>query len=133
MKKFLCVLILCVIPVVAFSDGIDLSSMSFDDLIALRYKIDSEILSRPEWKETEVPQGTWVVGEDIPAGSYSIRAKATDDSVLIRIYKNSNDSIGNAHYIYQDNQIIGKIILSDGMIVELSNLAIFAPPKGLGF
>ena len=45
------------------------SWLSTQELIALRKQVDDEIHSRPEWKEVEVPTGTWHVGTDIPAGA----------------------------------------------------------------
>ena len=57
----------------AFAD-VDLSGMTFDELVALRDQIDLAIWNSQEWQEVEVPQGVWRVGEDIPAGKWTIRA-----------------------------------------------------------
>ena len=51
----------------------DLSTMSYDELVALKDQINLAIWQSDEWQEVEVPQGVWVVGEDIPAGKWTIR------------------------------------------------------------
>lgn len=86
MKKILCIvlaaaLIGCLaLPVAA--EGIDLSALSWDELIALKAEINKELTTRDEWQEVVVPQGVWVVGEDIPEGKWTVRC-ATQDVVQI--------------------------------------------------
>ena len=58
----------------AIADGIDLSQLSIDELVALKDKINLAIWNSQEWQEVKVPQGVWKVGEDIPAGHWSIEA-----------------------------------------------------------
>lgn len=76
MKKILCsilsAVLLCSLSTPVFSDGIDLSSLSWDELIALKDQINQELTTRDQWQEVEVPQGLWVVGEDIPEGMWTI-------------------------------------------------------------
>lgn len=76
MKRILAFLLVvaligCVaLPVAA--EGIDLSGLSWDELIALKAQINQELTTRDQWQEVEVPQGLWVVGEDIPEGMWTI-------------------------------------------------------------
>nr|DAH41752.1 MAG TPA: hypothetical protein [Caudoviricetes sp.] len=76
MKKILCsilsTVLLCSLSTPVFSDGIDLSALSWDELIALKAQIDQELTTRDQWQEVEVPQGLWVVGEDIPEGMWTV-------------------------------------------------------------
>lgn len=51
----------------------DLSGMSYDELVDLKDTIDLAIWSSNEWQEVQVPYGVWVVGEDIPAGKWTIK------------------------------------------------------------
>ena len=74
MKRFLIIyivfaLIISTIP--AYAD-IDLSGVSYDELIALKDQIYAAIWNSGEWKEAIVPAGVYVVGENIPAGQYTI-------------------------------------------------------------
>lgn len=75
MKRIL-VLVLAVMMLIggAMAEGIDLSGMSFDELVALKEQLNLAIWNCQEWQEVEVPKGVWVVGEDIPAGKWTIKA-----------------------------------------------------------
>ena len=72
MKRILCIFIcfLCLCSS-ALSD-VDLPSMSFESLAALRDQILREMMSRDEWQEVVVPVGTYQVGKHIPAGHWII-------------------------------------------------------------
>lgn len=75
MKKLLAVfLILALMVPTALAESIDLSGLAFDDLVALRDRINLAIWQSAEWQEVTVPQGVWKVGEDIPAGHWTIMA-----------------------------------------------------------
>ena len=74
MKK-LFVLLLAVLLLFAGSaaaDPVDLSGMTFDQLVALRDQLNLAIWNSQEWQEVTVPIGVWTVGEDIPAGHWTI-------------------------------------------------------------
>lgn len=62
----------------AAADPVDLSGMSFEDLVALKDRINLAIWNSQEWQEVTVPAGVWVVGEDIPAGHWTIRPLPND-------------------------------------------------------
>lgn len=132
MKKLLSVILLvCMIPVCA--GAVSLSDLSFDELVELRNQINAEIVARPEWKQTEIPAGEWVVGEDIPAGSYSI--SVTGKQSLVQIWEKAvNDYTGGGLLF---NQIIkdkyGKIKLKEGWIFTLTKPVILSKPESLGF
>lgn len=79
MKKLICALLAValtgclVLP--ACAESIDLSALTWEELLELKAAITMEQLSRDEWQEVEVPQGVYVVGEDIPAGKWTVRCK----------------------------------------------------------
>ncbi|MBQ6364680.1 MAG: hypothetical protein IJH81_05860 [Lachnospiraceae bacterium] len=52
---------------------IDLSGMSYEELAELKDQISLAMWDSEEWQEVTVPQGTWIVGEDIPAGHWTIK------------------------------------------------------------
>ena len=75
MKRILCllsVLVFTLAPVALADDSIDLSGMTYAELIALKNKINFAIWNSQEWQEVTVPQGVWKVGEDIPAGHWTV-------------------------------------------------------------
>lgn len=61
---------------------VDLSGMSYDELVELKDRINKAIWDSEEWQEVTVPQGIYQVGEDIPAGHWTIEAC---DGVLSQI------------------------------------------------
>lgn len=129
MKKIIAILLVVLSISVAFADT-DFSSMSYDELIELQKSLTAEIMSRPEWKEVNVPSGVWIVGEDIPAGTYSIRIRSGFSSRIDCV-----DAKGRQvcyQYIHE-NEPIGKIVLLDGYKITISAPVIFAPPVSLGF
>ena len=132
MKKLICILLVCIIPVIAYA-AVELSSMSYNDLLSLQKQIVAEIMSRPEWKEVTVPAGSWRVGEDIPAGTYSMRSDFAGVTVWRREIDDYADNGLYYNEIIQRSGPCGKIILESGMLVELSAEVVFAPPLSLGF
>ena len=73
MKRFFLVFLsLLLLSGVSAADPVDLSGMSFDELVELRDQINLAIWNSQEWQEVTVPAGVWVIGEDIPAGHWSI-------------------------------------------------------------
>ena len=130
MKKLVCIIaIMCLIPMFALSDSI--TEMSYDELISMHQQLVKEIMSRPEWKEVTVPAGIWVIGEDIPAGTYSLT---------------STDEYGSSISVYADKTMddydfvsisgkspLGKYTFAEGMVIDISRAVIFAPPVILGF
>lgn len=74
MKKLFVALFIAalLIPVFA-SANVDLSSMSYDELVILKDQINLAMWNSEKWQEVTVPDGLWVVGEDIPEGHWTIR------------------------------------------------------------
>ena len=79
----------------------------------------------------EVPAGTYIIGEDIPAGDYTISFKNGIGS-MVDLY-DENGKIITSNYLYKDNSTIGKIPLYYGHIIQTSGPLIFEPYKGLAF
>ena len=139
MKRLLSVLlILCLLPIFALAD-FDLSALSFAELKALQTQLNTELVNRPEWKEVTVPKGYYVIGEDIPEGTYSITLKDKKGSCYIGVwgyavkdYKTNGGLIYNLLLMSDDNTI-GRIVLKAGWTIEFSNSVIMQPPKGLDF
>lgn len=84
MKKTMCVFIvlMMLMPAQAVCE-IDLSGMSYEELVELKDRINIAIWQNNEWQEVEVPKGVYKVGEDIPAGKWTIKAA---DGITAHIY-----------------------------------------------
>lgn len=52
--------------------AVDLDNMGLDDLLTLREQIDAAIWANPEWEHVELARGAYLVGEDIPAGRWTL-------------------------------------------------------------
>lgn len=134
MKKLICItMILCILPVIALAD-VDLSSLTYDELLALRDQLNGEIISRPEWKEVTVPSGIWYVGKDIPVGSYSI--KPYNKGAFLTV-ENPSATFGKLiinQGVRNESNSVGKVELKEGYIVTVDGGSlIFTPPESLGF
>lgn len=131
-KKFLSViLVLCLLPVIALAE-VDLSAMSVDELIALNKAVVMELMSRKDFKEVTVPAGEYKVGEDIPAGIYTVKVKANQFASLNVL--DSKKNYTSKIYVVEVDNPIGKLVLEEGEIVATTySSVIFTPYAGLGF
>lgn len=102
MKKFLIVaIVICMMIPCALSEDIDLSALSFEQLVALKERINLALFSSDEWQEVVVPQGIWLVGKDIPAGKWTLTAQQTDDGITYIQYGSKlNDNKNEIEYKY---------------------------------
>lgn len=134
MKKIISIIVL-VVMLLSFSLAVaetNLSELSYDELIALQKDITNEIMSRPEWKEVEVPAGQYTIGVDIPAGWYSMKQKGKWDSLYLRWYPNPDDDYWD-YVLVTNDEGISRFELKEGVRIYLKQTTIFAPPRSLGF
>ena len=54
----------------SMAEGIDISTLSDDELVALMARVQEEIVARHIEGTANLAGGTYIVGKDIPAGSY---------------------------------------------------------------
>lgn len=104
------VLIFALVPA-AFAE-VDLSGMSYDELVALKDQINLAIWNSAEWQEVEVPQGVWEVGADIPAGKWTILPGASGNTYVkigteikdggTDVRSKASETIRNEKYNYFD-------------------------------
>lgn len=115
---------LMLIPCFSFAET-DLSGMSVDDLVSLKTAIVGELMARDEVKTVTVPAGEYIVGEDIPAGKYSVATSASMVMLTVNEYKEA--------YVVTPNDPIGKLSLKNGDVLALSSGCDFSVYVGLGF
>jgi len=104
---------------------------STDLLLQVKSVIDVELASREDLnKEVDVPQGLYIIGIDIPAGTYTITAAG--EIAMVTLYT-SDDNLITMHSMYE-GEAIGKIDLQFGQKIEITGSAVvFSTYKGLGF
>ena len=141
MKKIISLFLVFVILSMpaALAEEIDVKKYSYKQLELIEKAIRHEMMTRPEWKRVTVPVGIWKVGDDIPAGTYSIRA--TPEGItsvnLWRMAKDdysSNGLILCESVIFDETDLIGKVIFEEGNVLEISGSPVYlCPPVSLEF
>ena len=90
-----------------------------EQLMELRRNVEQEIVSRKIAKKASIPKGAYVVGEDIPVGTYSVTKGRDDDwNDTFKVYSNSTKKNIVYRYGMPDGAVLGKVILEKGMVVE---------------
>jgi len=118
------------------SAGIDLSGMSYDELVALHSGVISAMAESDGAISFRAEAGEYVVGQDIPAGAYSVK-QAPDAGFAVLIVQGA-DGRKRVHEYFDPKEhagkVIGRISLEDGEYLVLENYAfVFAPPAGITF
>ncbi len=96
------------VPALAFT--FDFSPYSNEELIVLETALQKEKLDRGIAKSANVPAGSYTIGEDIPAGDYSIELANGQAIGVVMV----NDGLGAMYSLTSDNPTVGKISLSEG-------------------
>lgn len=105
MKKLLTIIltIVLILPAAALSETATLSDYSVAELEYMLAVVRNEILSRYEYGEVTVPPGHYVVGEDIPAGHWTIKY-APGEIGIVSYFKEANTTgIEPADTLYDFN------------------------------
>ena len=95
MKKWLAVvfvLLLMACSSLSLAEGIDISTLSDDELVALMNRVQEEIVARHIEGTANLAEGKYIVGKDIPAGTYIYTCLATgDDWGNVTIYSEKGE------------------------------------------
>lgn len=119
--------------------GLDLSALSYSELEELKNKIEAEMETREEWPGVYVPSGVYIVGEDIPVGTYSVRLCDQAQKGHVSVWgKAVDDYYGGGGLVLSmvfgwESLFYGKAELKKGWIVEVKGDCYFGPPIKLGF
>jgi hypothetical protein len=134
MKKLIALILILAIlvPAASLADLPDISGLTEDELLELNRKIQFRLFSEQLVNGIKVPPGTYIIGEDIPAGTYRIEITGgtgyydlnqENGGLLI-----SSGLTGKAYDITE----IGKMTFSDGNALKLVNSTfILYPYTGL--
>lgn len=134
-KVVMLVLALVMVGAVALAE-VDLSGMTFDELVALRKQVDQAIWASDGWQEVEVPGGEYEVGPEIPAGKWTVSA----DSLLTMMEVYSSEEKKGSFDGLIDSKVLSNnepynVTLKEGQYVTLSDAVTFKPytSAALGF
>lgn len=81
MKSVLLLFLAFLFIMPGYAEDIDLSNLTYTELIALKNRINIAIWESEEWQEVIVPPGMYRVGIDIPAGRWNVRISDIDGNV----------------------------------------------------
>ena len=141
MKKIFSLLLVFVILSMpaALAEEIDVKKYSYKQLELIEKAIRHEMMIRPEWKRVTVPVGIWKVGDDIPAGTYSIRA-TPEGITSVNLWRRAKDDYSSnglilcESVIFDETDLIGKVIFEEGNVLEISGSPVYlCPPVSLEF
>lgn len=110
-----------------------LADYSLEELQALAAACDAEIVRRTT-ESFDVPTGTYIIGEDIPAGTYRIERLA--NSAAVKVWPSAAlaaDPYAYSFYegLYMDDPVIGKLQLVAGNILVLDAAVRFSLYQGI--
>ena len=90
---------------------VDLSDMTTDELIALHEQV--QLMLFEQMKSVTVPQGIWLVGKDIPAGTYLIRCAdlGRSEKSLRLCYLLWGTQEPNVYGVFPNNSSLGSILI----------------------
>lgn len=139
MKKML-IAVLCaaLFSTVAVAE-IDLSGMTFDELVELQKAVNLAIAESDGWQEVSVPLGVWAVGDDIPAGRWVMGTDVEWSFVEVYGGRNGDGTFDGQDYVTGAVVNKGETLVQDlyeGQYVQISvNPIKFSPYTGssLGF
>ena len=155
MKKLLTIILILAlaVPAAALADLPDISNLSYDELVQLKDSINLAMWNSQEWQEVTVPQGIWVVGKDIPAGTWTVKCatdslssvafgdtlRGTGTDLKITKYYHIETIVSPDYKFFEKDKDITEYTLTvkDGDYIQIKNASvIFTPDTGkpsLGF
>ena len=132
MKKLISFTLALVMILLAASAFAEFADLTLEDLQAQAARIQAEINARMG-DGFQLYPGQYIVGEDIPAGKYRVETVKSygivtvykaDGRLLLSEFLNATDP--------DDNAVIGKVALEDGMTVEIESTQFrFVPYVGI--
>lgn len=133
MKKFLAlILAMILLGGSAAAETPDLSGLTTDELLSVIREAQSLLFDQQLVDGVRVPQGTYIIGEDIPAGTY--RIEITDGTGYYDVRDVPNGYLIHSGLTGKSYNVteIGKITLEAGNELKLVNSTfIFYPYTGL--
>lgn len=123
MKKLITMILILAlaVPALALADLPDISALTVEELIELNHQIQNRLFSEQLVNGVKVPPGTYIIGEDIPAGTY--RVEITGGTGFYDLNQEADGHLittGLTGSLYDVTEI-GKMVLEDGNELKLYN------------
>lgn len=107
-------------------------TLETSELLEVNQVLQSILFERILPEGVRVPQGTYIIGEDIPAGTY--RIEITDGTGYYDVYDKQDGKLIHSGLTGKSYKVteIGKITFEDGNVLKLVNSTfIFYPYTGI--
>ena len=144
MKKLFTVFLIVtfLVPCFALADLPDLSDLSYEELVKLRGMVQRAIWDTDEWQSVTVPAGVYRIGDEIPAGHWTIQTsvyslvaihygkKLTEPGTEIDYSTSLYDCIITLDLERKNELHQIDIILKEGNYISFSGEVIFYPYNG---
>ena len=137
-RLFALALALVILAVPALADDNPLADYSMEELQGTAAVIQAEILRRAGEPFTVYP-GIYVIGVDIPAGTY--RIEMVKGAGKLFVFTDPDDVPTHVPDYYSGwfqrdsdmgTEVIGRIVLQAGMAIDLGSTVTFVPYTGVG-
>lgn len=129
MKKLITffLILTLVVPAAALADLPDISGLSQDELIELSHQIQLRLFNEKLVNGVVVPVGTYIIGEDIPEGSYRLELETPLNNSMITINSKNKGKVIGSHLLGEIYGFfeVGKITLEKDQVIEIT----FGPLK----
>lgn len=140
MKKLLALSLVLLLSFcsVAAAEGVDLSAMTLDELVALHERVDAEIDARIGCDPDVISAGVYVAGESIKAGKYNILsseehfgftvATFASKALYEQAFAENNEALASFQ-CYVSSGESAFVQLDDGMVLLISDTALIEEAK----
>ena len=134
MKRLITIILILAltVPAAAMADLPDITELSIEELTELGHLIQERLFSRQLIDGITVHQGTYIIGADIPAGTYRVEITGIGGYYDLYEYdggrKIATGLTGSTYDVYD----IGKLELKEGNVLLFRNSTfIFYPYSGV--
>lgn len=132
MKKLFSVTLAIVLLVAGFAFAEDYSAMTDEELQAANKAIQAELWARSVAKDgVLIPTGTYIIGEDIPAGKYRVVKQDDIYASYLDLYKDADMEDYDYLAMHEEDPEIGKVDLTGYYALKVDGPATFYAYTGL--
>ena len=139
-RQFICwmLVFLLIIPVTS-AESVDLSQMTNEEVVELLGKVNQELVTRRIEKRATLQAGKYVVGIDLPMGSYVLMCKTDDKHDGIVWISSPSDDLTKEYpsvlydYVSYNSEEQYRVTLEESGIVYLPFAATLTISAGISF
>lgn len=127
MKRIIAIMIVLLFIFTSSASAGSLSEMTDEELLSMYQQIQSILLSRSDEYSLTLNAGRYIVGEDIPSGTYRLECKSPYAAANVDVYATSESKYSSDSFIMAElynSSVVGKLDLNDGNILKISGSTI---------